>query len=163
MEKVALKTCFKCKMLKKLDDFNKRASNRDGHTGTCKACKNAYLLLYYAGHPRVYGTKMQAYKRAYYLKHKNRIMAQRLAFKHSMTAEDFSYLLGEQDNKCAICLKDMPYPCVDHDHECCPGERSCGKCVRGLLFSNCNTAIGMLKDDTSNLQRAIKYLNKEKH
>jgi hypothetical protein len=28
---------------------------------------------------------------------------------------------------------------VDHDHACCPGENTCGQCVRGLLCNFCNT------------------------
>lgn len=36
---------------------------------------------------------------------------------------------------------------VDHDHACCPGHYSCGKCVRGLLCQDCNIAAGKLRDD----------------
>jgi hypothetical protein len=39
---------------------------------------------------------------------------------------------------------------VDHDHRCCPGERSCGQCVRGLAHHACNRRLGpieaMIKD-----------------
>jgi hypothetical protein len=31
--------------------------------------------------------------------------------------------------------------CTDHDHECCPGRRSCGHCVRGVVCATCNSLL----------------------
>ena len=33
---------------------------------------------------------------------------------------------------------------VDHDHSCCPGANSCGRCVLGYLCWRCNSAEGQL-------------------
>lgn len=47
---------------------------------------------------------------------------------------------------------------IDHDHACCPNEGSCGRCVRGFLCVNCNTALGHLKDSPDRAMSLAAYL-----
>ena len=78
----------------------------------------------------------------------------------------YEALLVAQGGVCAICrkpetavLNGAPKAlAVDHDHECCPGARSCGRCVRALLCQRCNHGIGQFQDDPSLLAAAIDYL-----
>jgi hypothetical protein len=35
--------------------------------------------------------------------------------------------------------------CIDHDHACCPGNRTCGKCARGLLCDYHNMLAGCIE------------------
>jgi hypothetical protein len=49
---------------------------------------------------------------------------------------------------------------VDHDHSCCPGPISCGKCVRGLICNKCNFAAGYLDDDMKKVLALYEYLLK---
>lgn len=84
---------------------------------------------------------------------------QMLHKKYGITKVMFEQMMEEQNGVCAIC-KNPPnrnYLAVDHDHSCCPGARTCGECVRGLLCASCNSVLGRLNDDATNL---IEYLNK---
>ena len=36
---------------------------------------------------------------------------------------------------------------IDHDHSCCPGQTSCGKCVRGAMCIPHNVLLGKLEKD----------------
>jgi len=77
-----------------------------------------------------------------------------------MTPEDYLQIEAEQNGVCKICGKDNNGRrlMVDHDHNCCPGANTCGKCTRGLLCKNCNWALGNAKDDIEILQKMINYL-----
>lgn len=80
---------------------------------------------------------------------------------HKLTRVEFESIWEAQEGKCPVCgecLDTVKKLCVDHDHSCCPSGSSCGKCVRGLLCGNCNSAIGFLKDDPALLLRASTYL-----
>jgi hypothetical protein len=67
---------------------------------------------------------------------------------YQLTPFDWYLLLDQQDGRCAIC-RCLPGKerrlAVDHDHRCCPGKRSCGKCVRGLLCPRCNQGVGFFE------------------
>jgi len=83
--------------------------------------------------------------------------------RYGITPEQYDEMLESQDYCCAICgtnqselTKRMS---VDHDHNCCPGLFTCGQCLRGLLCSNCNLALGGFKDKESILKSALIYLS----
>jgi len=80
-----------------------------------------------------------------------------------ITLEGFVRLLDAQGGVCAICSGTNPNGnalSVDHDHACCPGDRSCGRCIRGLLCSPCNFAVGMMRDEPARLRVAANYLER---
>lgn len=80
--------------------------------------------------------------------------------RYSITTREFNQILEDQGGVCAICKGSSGKRNfhVDHDHSCCPAGESCGKCIRGLLCSRCNTALGLLKDEEKLLRAAIDYL-----
>lgn len=45
---------------------------------------------------------------------------------------------------------------VDHDHTCCPLNKSCENCRRGLACRRCNIVLGMVNDDLGQLEMIAK-------
>jgi hypothetical protein len=93
--------------------------------------------------------------------------AKRRAFKlkytYGLTVEQYDKMLDAQHGLCSICAnppEEGKYLSVDHDHSCCAGAKSCGKCVRELLCPKCNAGIGALGDDPVLLENAIAYLER---
>lgn len=77
----------------------------------------------------------------------------RLLIRYGITIDTYESILLEQDGVCAICLmKKEETLHVDHCH-------NTGK-VRGLLCGSCNRALGLMKDNTDFLLKAIQYLQK---
>lgn len=104
--------------------------------------------------------KYQKEKRRQYLDRQNAARVKRL---FGLDREAYEALLDKQGGGCAICGKQNASGrnlAVDHSHSCCSGERSCGKCIRGLLCGNCNHGLGKFKDDPTLLAAAVSYLNK---
>lgn len=85
-----------------------------------------------------------------------------LWFRYRIRPEQYDAMLAAQDGVCAICSGDSKNGkrfAVDHDHACCPGPRSCGKCVRGLLCYLCNQGLGLFGESAQTLQAAMRYLS----
>ena len=75
---------------------------------------------------------------------------------YQMTGREYNEQLARQGGGCAICGKtseDHGYHLsVDHDHACCPGPKSCGKCRRGILCSACNSRVEWMIDNGVSIQ-----------
>lgn len=103
-------------------------------------------------------------KRVEYQNNRAKYTARNLLYKHGMTVEQYDALLAAQGGGCALCGTTEPKGRggerfhVDHDHACCPGQRSCGKCVRALLCAHCNVGLGSFGDDPERLREAARYI-----
>lgn len=168
------KTCIKCNETKPYKYFYKNKREKDGLDYYCKICRvgtalkshrggvrkkkcsieecesvhyaksycrNHYTRLYRHGTTNLLNTRKKktydvAYQRAVHLRN---------TFK--LTVEKYEEMAKDG---CHICGKEaLPYKYlhVDHDHNCCPGKRSCGLCVRGILCDACNGAVGQYEND----------------
>ena len=98
--------------------------------------------------------KILAWKKEYRLKNIKHIKEDGLKRKYGLSLDEYTKLLNEQENKCAICGKHQSefkrQFAVDHNH-------NTGK-IRKLLCGNCNAMLGNAKDDIDILQKAIEYL-----
>jgi len=134
------KNCNKCNTIKELENFyftiNEKTKTKYYHS-RCIQCYNIYDYNI---------DKNIKLKKAY-----------------GITLDQYNNMLSKQDGKCMICLSDNSgfYQnkkkafAVDHCH-------TTGK-IRGLLCSDCNTGIGLLKENIDLLNNAIKYLNKSRN
>lgn len=81
--------------------------------------------------------------------------------RYGLSEDRYLEMYEDQNGKCAICKQEDDEGkslCVDHDHSCCSGRTSCGKCVRALICGRCNKALGIVKDDISTLEEMTNYL-----
>lgn len=84
----------------------------------------------------------------------------------SLTAERRRELLEQQGGMCAgpdctfiFDIHGGPKKsyCIDHLHECCPGQKTCGKCTRALLCQSCNGKAGTVEQHLKWLAYCLEY------
>lgn len=138
--------CQICRRLLPMGDFHIARENRTGRTKQCGRCL---------------AVLRSERRQQYNLKHF-----------YKMSVEDYNHMHASQGGVCALCRRPETGAkvtgkflkggtrrlAVDHDHSCCPGSRSCGRCVRGLLCSRCNAGLGYLEDNIEVLERALDYI-----
>ncbi|MFJ3083049.1 endonuclease domain-containing protein [Streptomyces halstedii] len=83
--------------------------------------------------------------------------ASSIMYKYRVSAPQYEAMLSRHGGLCWIC-QDRKATCVDHDHACCPTEKTCGRCVRGMLCPRCNTALNELEAAEGWLKKASAYL-----
>lgn len=177
-----LKRCFSCKKYKELSEFHVNNSKKDGFNTYCKSCASEKAAIQY----KKFSTKIKKrvrnyrkkfpekkkeqdkqyyinnmekikkYKREWTDKSYKRLRNSRLKKSYGIDLEIYNQMFKNQKGLCAICndprSKQKYDFSVDHQH-------STGK-IRELLCSNCNTGIGLFKEDVELLQKVIIYLNK---
>lgn len=129
-----MKNCYMCNVVQPLVDFGNNASLKDGKYAYCRKCAVGYQRSMY-------------FKRT-----------------HGITIEQRDQMLASQGGICKICTQHIKFntekgaasntsigAVVDHCHTT--------NNIRGILCGACNTAIGLMKDDTARLQNAINYLD----
>lgn len=135
-----MKTCATCGVEKSLDDFHKKGKY---YYSKCKDCWRAYTKAHYQNNTQYY-------------KDKAKVNRKPIWEQHGMSMAAYQVLWNNCGGKCQICGADATV--IDHDHSCCSGPKSCGKCVRGLLCGNCNSVIGFAKDSSDTLIKAAAYV-----
>ncbi len=177
------KECIKCKETKPFDQFHKLKHNPDIHglDYYCKYCRIGTAIKsryhnkkkctvsecetphYAKGMCRVHYSRMQ---RTGTLESKvkstleSREKTLRLCYLLSL--EEFNQMAI---NGCQICGdKSNRALHVDHDHSCCDKQITCGKCIRGVLCSRCNTNVEAyeakkMRDDNPLKDKVKEYLN----
>ena len=84
-----------------------------------------------------------------------------------LTSAEYDAMFESQGGVCGICKHpetrlrkdgELFALAVDHDHSCCPGKRTCGKCVRGLLCWECNNILGKIEKREGMLEGIASYL-----
>ena len=176
-----MKQCSKCLQVKPHSDFHKKKQIHDGYAYHCKQCVREYDMkendpkrifprkeqdgLLHCRHCEQYLDRSNFWGNdlSYCRPCKKIVGINSNLRKKGLDMESYSILEKSQKGICAICKnpeKQNKRLSVDHDHNCCPGTKTCGKCTRGLLCSVCNKTLGMVNDDIKILQNMIKYLQK---
>lgn len=145
-----LHICSTCKEPRPCTDYYRRKTapkagrDRRGERVTvCRRCASSQRNKYRDSDPE----RNRAYMRQW---------------RFGVTQEQYDAMLDAQGGACLLCRTTEPRGKgvfhVDHDHSCCPGQKTCGNCNRGLLCAACNTALGQFKDDPEVMRRAALYV-----
>jgi len=137
-----------------LDAWHKKY--RDEHREEIRIRNKAWRIAH--------AEELKVYRKKYNDEHREEIKAWQQTYqekrkilarirRYGITDIEFNTLLEKQGGTCAVCKMigwNGKGPHVDHNHKT-------GK-VRGILCSNCNAAVGMMKDNRKIVQGLVEYM-----
>lgn len=127
-----MKICSACKQEKELSSFYNNRNTKDGMSSACVECS------------------------------RRRSRAAAIKYRYGLSLEQYQAMLEVQGHACAACGIQFDggafRPEVDHDHKCCAGTKTCGKCVRGILCPKCNSMAGAIEYNLPYLDDVLRYL-----
>ena len=131
----------------------------------CKECNKETAKEFYKNNPEYQRNKSKEWRDKnhekvvkYRTKNKKKEHRNSIKRKYGVSIEWFDETLKNQNNKCAICKKELTWddkqntPHVDHCHD--------SGIVREILCNRCNSILGICKEQEDILYNALKYLEK---
>jgi hypothetical protein len=154
------KTCVLCVNPKAMSEYGRNLRRSDGRQTVCLECA-ATPARQWAKRGWTASDK-QAWTTAHKALLNSRNRDTYLRKTYTISDQQFWMLFDVQNGKCCLCSRPARTKnlSVDHDHKCCKGSVSCGRCVRGLLCGRCNTKLMPLVDHHLDvIHAAIEYAN----
>jgi hypothetical protein len=153
-----MKKCSKCDENKSLDQYYKNKASKDGIDYYCKSCRSKSSLISHMTNKNPctwndcsrphYGNglckihyRRKAVGTAMDIPKDGEFKYKDIKRKYKLDKE--TYLAMAKDG-CQVCSSKERLN-VDHDHACCDTQKTCGKCVRGIICSSCNITLSKLE------------------
>lgn len=130
-----MKTCRVCGQSKNLNEFYSLSRNKDGKDTRCKVCVRDVQKDFY-----------------FQTRDLSKIRARNILVRYGLEVSEHYELTKDG---CFVCGS-MDNLCIDHDHECCPGKITCGKCIRGVLCWSHNLAEAAFKN-VEQINKLLEY------
>lgn len=159
---IKMKKCSKCGEIKEISLFPKQDAIKI--MSHCKECRKKYNKQHRQkdiektrqndrNRYKKNAEHRREYARNYRKNNPEKTRETHLKSKYGITTSDYNNMLNNQNNKCAVCERDMndygKVFCVDHNH-------TTNK-IRGLVCDPCNYGIGFYE---KHKDKYIKYLLK---
>lgn len=150
-EELQMKKCTKCGEVKELSEFYKHTTTKDGFVSHCKQC-HSLINKKRRENPEYVARQKETMSRwRANSKNKRSILSSAYKTKYGITLEEYEDQFSKQEGKCYICGNTQDKPLyVDHCHK--------KETIRKLLCQQCNTGLGMFKDNPEIMAKAISYL-----
>ena len=155
-----MKTCYKCKHTKPVEDF--RSNAKSGYIDSyCRPCRNSYEKNRYASMPKVKKHWLEGKTEEEKLRLRRQKSARRRYNRYGLNLEELTARLEAQYGGCAVCSTPLTLDSHDNaervkvahvDHTHTTGQ------VRGILCSKCNHALGLLDEDESRILSLLAYV-----
>jgi Recombination endonuclease VII len=126
--------------------------------GTCKKCNASFVRKWQEENRH----RTNVFSKNWRDRFPEKYWSSSFRSRFKISRESYSRKILSQDNACAICSVSFDRenrPQVDHDHGCCPTNKACEKCFRGLLCRTCNLGIGYFRDNPALCQKAAAYVS----